>query len=350
MIKPYFETDNGKLCHGDCLNTLKQMPAESIDCVVTSPPYWSLRDYSTTGQIGLEPTIQEYIDVITEIFSEVKRVLKNDGTLWLNMGDSYAGGGRGGNSAIHNHEHSTKGICGVVPTGLKPKDLIGMPWRIAFALQADGWYLRSDIIWHKPNPMPESVTDRPTKSHEYIFLMSKSSKYFYDAEAIMEPVSKNTHLRISQNVAAQIGSDRAHAGGKTNGNMKAVIRTPKQQEPGKGIKNNDSFNNATCLPVIERNKRTVWTIPTQGFSEAHFATFPVNLIYPCIKAGCRPGGIVLDPFMGSGTTAIVAERLNREWIGIEINADYLDIAVDRIKKEIAQYKMDLIYSDGGKQI
>ena len=340
MIEPYFNTDNGKLYHGGCLEILKQMPNESIDCVVTSPPYWGLRDYSTDGQIGLEPTIKEYIDVMTEIFGEVRRVLKRDGTLWLNMGDSYTNGGRGGNSEIHNHEHSAQGICYAMPGGLKPKDLIGMPWRVAFALQDDGWYLRSDIIWHKPNPMPESVTDRPTKSHEYIFLMSESSQYFYDAEAIMEPVSKNTHLRISQNVAAQVGSDRAHAGGKINGNMKAVIRTPKQQEPGKGIRNNDSFNNATCLPVLERNKRTVWTIPTQGYSEAYFATYPVNLIYPCIKAGCRPGGIVMDPFIGSGTTAIVAEKLNRRWIGIEINADYIKIAKERIKKETAQYKMD----------
>ncbi|KKK62967.1 hypothetical protein LCGC14_2999030, partial [marine sediment metagenome] len=272
------------------------------------------------------------------------------GTLWLNMGDSYAGGGRGGNSKIHNHKYSAQGICYAVPDELKPKDLIGMPWRVAFALQDDGWYLRSDIIWHKPNPMPESVTDRPTKSHEYIFLMSKGTKYYYDAEAIMEPVSKNTHLRISQNVAAQIGSDRAHAGGKTNGRMKAVIRTPKQQEPGKGIRNNDSFNHAICLPVLERNKRTVWTIPTQGYSEAHFATYPVNLIFPCIKAGCHPGGTVLDPFIGSGTTAIVAERLNRKWAGIEINLDYVKIAVDRIKKETAQFKLELTYEEGKNEM
>ena len=348
MIEPYFETDNGKLYNGGCLDILKQMPDESVDCVVTSPPYWGLRDYSTDGQIGLEPTIQEYINVMTEIFGEVRRVLKRDGTLWLNMGDSYATAQASGDKKFNNEEFnknrpSRERILTPAkqrPDFLKNKDLIGMPWRVAFALQDDGWYLRSDIIWHKPNPMPESVTDRPTKSHEYIFLMSKSSQYFYDAEAIMEPVSKNTHLRISQNVAAQVGSDRAHAGGKINGNMKAVIRTPKQQEPGKGIRNNDSFNNATCLPVLERNKRTVWTIPTQGYSEAHFATYPVNLIYPCIKAGCRPGGIVMDPFIGSGTTAIVAEKLNRRWIGIEINADYIKIAKERIKKETAQYKLE----------
>ena len=341
LTNPYFETELGKLYHGDCLEILKQMPNGSVNCVVTSPPYWGLRDYSTAGQIGLEPTVQEYINVMTEIFSEVRRVLKSDGTLWLNMGDSYAGGGRGGNSKIHNHEHSTQGICYAIPNGLKPKDLIGMPWRIAFALQDDGWYLRSDIIWHKPNPMPESVTDRPTKAHEYIFFMSKSAKYYYDAEAIMEPISLSTHLRISQNVAAQIGSDRAHAGGKTNGRMKTVIRTPKQQLSGTGIKNNDSFSNATCLRVLKRNKRTVWTIPTQGFKEAHFATYPINLISPCIKVGCPEGGVVLDPFIGSGTTAVACERLNRRWIGIEISLDYVKIAKERIKKETAQLKLGI---------
>ena len=340
-MKTYFETDNGKLYHGGCLDILKQMPDESIDCIVTSPPYWGLRDYSTAGQIGLEPTIQGYIDVMTEIFSEVKRALKNDGTLWLNMGDTYGTGTRADRRPGNKILGEGTAIAQAIPRhGGMAKQLIGTPWRIAFALQADGWYLRSDIIWHKPNPMPESVTDRPTKAHEYIFLMSKSAKYYYDAEAIMEPVSRNTHLRISQNVAAQIGSDRAHAGGKTNGRMKAVIRTPKQQLPGQGIKNNDSFNNATCLRVSERNKRTVWTVPTRGFKEAHFATYPINLISPCIKAGCPEDGVGLDPFMGSGTTAIACECLNRRWIGIEINQEYCDIAVGRIKKETAQYKLE----------
>ena len=319
MIKPYFETDNGKLYNGGCLDILKQMPDESVDCVVTSPPYWGLRDYSTDGQIGLEPTIQEYINVMTEIFGEVRRVLKRDGTLWLNMGDSYTNGGRGGNSKIHNHEHSSQGTCYAIPEGLKPKDLIGMPWRVAFALQDDGWYLRSDIIWHKPNPMPESVTDRPTKSHEYIFLMSKSSQYFYDAEVIMERLKDSS---VKRNQTGWNGNEkRDYVNGPQN-HFSKYMGTDK------------------CKESTHRNKRDVWTIPTMSYSEAHFATFPVNLIFPCIKAGCRPGGTVLDPFIGSGTTAIVAERLNRKWAGIEINLDYVKIAVGRIKKETAQYKLE----------
>lgn len=330
MIEPYFETDNGKLYHSGCLNILKQMPDESIDCVVTSPPYWGLRDYSTTGQIGLEPTIQEYIDVMTEIFSEVKRVLKNDGTLWLNMGDSYCGGGRGGNSEIYNHDHSAQGICYAMPCELKPKDLIGMPWRVAFALQDDGWYLRSDIIWHKPNPMPESVTDRPTKAHEYIFLMSKSVKYYYDAEVIAEPqVEYENNRRLREREKGLNSVYKLQRDGNTG-----------LQDQGKnGAVRSVKARHDLALKGT-RNKRTVWTIPTQGYSEAHFATYPVNLIFPCIKAGCRPGGIVLDPFMGSGTTAIVAEKLNQRWAGIEINLDYAKIAVDRIKKETAQYKLE----------
>ena len=328
MIEPYFNTDNGKLYHGGCLEILKQMPNESIDCVVTSPPYWGLRDYSTDGQIGLEPTIKEYIDVMTEIFGEVRRVLKRDGTLWLNMGDSYATAQASGDKKFNNEEFnknrpSRERILTPAkqrPDFLKNKDLIGMPWRVAFALQDDGWYLRSDIIWHKPNPMPESVTDRPTKSHEYIFLMSKSSQYFYDAEAIKEPA-----------VCADPEAVNYRKNGKSD--KRNNYQTQAMGKPG--------FGNDKWIQPETRNKRTVWTIPTQGFKEAHFATFPVNLIYPCIKAGCRPGGIVLDPFMGSGTTAIVAEKLSRKWHGIEINADYLDIAVDRIKKETAQYKLEL---------
>ncbi len=352
MIKPYFETDNGKLYHGGALNILERMSDESVNCVVTSPPYWGLRDYSTAGQIGLESTIQEYIEIMIEIFIEVMRVLAIDGTLWLNMGDSYAGGWRGGNSSIHKNEYSKHGLCGIVPVGLKPKDLIGMPWRIAFVLQAEGWYLRSDIIWHKPNPMPESVTDRPTKSHEYIFLMSKSSQYYYDYESIKEPAKESSLKRLSQDIENQKGSYRIP--GKTNGPMKAVGLKKTDKQRGHGRRHagfNDRWDSMTKDEQcgLGSNKRTVWTVPTMPYSEAHFATYPVNLIYPCIKAGCPVNGVVLDPFMGSGTTAIVAERLNRKWAGIEINQDYCNIAVDRIKKETAQYKMDLTYSDGGKQ-
>ncbi len=353
MIEPYFETDNGKLYHGGCLGLLKQMPDESVDCVVTSPPYWGLRDYSTAGQIGLEPTIQEYINVMAEIFSEVKRVSKDDGTLWLNMGDSYAAVGISGLGTTGGHGKFRGGAKAdnrirerSIPQGLKPKDLIGMPWRIAFALQADGWYLRSDIIWHKPNPMPESVTDRPTKAHEYIFLMTKSSKYFYDAEAIKEKVTGNSHeWGNGVNPKAKMAFPEGCARGEVPHNSADHYKNMQREKPHSiheaRIKQNPSFSSAVSKPVDNRNKRTVWTIPTQGYSEAHFATYPVNLIYPCIKAGCRPEGIVLDPFIGSGTTAIVAERLNRPWVGIEINQEYCDIAVDRIKKETAQYKLEL---------
>ena len=364
MIEPYFEIDNGRLYHGGCLDILKQMPDESIDCVVTSPPYWGLRNYSTDGQIGLEPTIQEYIDVMTEIFSEVKRVLKDDGTLWLNMGDTYAtkSGTYGGDEkykGLHKGQgsSSTREQPDPKVNGLKHKDLCGMPWRVAFALQADGWYLRSDIIWHKPNPMPESVTDRPTKSHEYIFLMSKSTKYYYDAEAIKEQSKYPNGPNSPQNIKSPYGQgftrkNRSPTGWDTgNGDHKnKICRYKPDKQRGHGRRHagfNDRWDHMTKEEQCSKgaNKRTVWTIPTQGYSEAHFATYPVNLIYPCIKAGCRPGGTVLDPFMGSGTTAIVAERLNRKWDGIEINQDYCDIAVDRIKKETAQYKLELTYGE-----
>jgi len=244
--------------------------------------------------------------------------------------------------------------------GLKEKDLCGIPWMLAFALREDGWYLRQDIIWSKPNPMPESVTDRCTKAHEYIFLLSKSERYYYNQEAILEPVSPNTHARLAQDVEAQIGSERAHAGGKTNGNMKAVGRQPqpswngsdfssqrkreihpnigrKMAEPGSGIKNNDSFNDACCLRVEERNRRSVWTVTTQPFPEAHFATFPEDLIKPCILAGCPQGGTVLDPFGGSGTTGKVAKDLHCKAILVELSADYIEIAKRRLSQHVFDF-------------
>lgn len=369
-MKPYFETDSGKLYQGDVLETLKYIDDGIVQCVVTSPPYWGLRDYGADGQLGLEATPDEYISKMVEIFREMKRVLRDDGTLWLNMGDCYAGSGRGrnadgtwnqgkGGTKQATNKGSTTGRtvnkksleikkieAGDIgnawvkpPAGYKPKDLVGIPWRLAFALQADGWYLRSDIIWSKPNSMPESVTDRPTKAHEYLFLMAKSERYYYDAEAIKED---------------------------------------------------------------GRNKRSVWTIPTQPFPEAHFATFPTALVIPCIKAGTSEEGncsvcgkpwvrivektsmevregvkgridrtdcsgtmtkaptaktlgwqpscscnadtekpIVLDPFMGSGTVAEVCERYGRHWIGIELSEEYCEIAAKRIEKEASQYKLEI---------
>lgn len=318
---------------------------QSVQCCVTSPPYYGLRDYSVDGQIGLEESPESYVAQMVAVFREVWRVLRDDGVCFLNLGDSYAGSGkgeggtyelsekqnsnRGSNFAKNNIDRSKRntkrwGGGNLPATGnLKPKDLIGIPWMVAFALRADGWYLRSDIIWHKPNPMPESVTDRPTKAHEYVFLLSKSARYYYDAEAILEPVTGSTHARVSQKVAAQIGSYRANGGAKTNGPMKAVIRTPKQVAAGTKIKNNDSFNNALSLPVANRNKRSVWTIATAPYSGAHFATYPPALVEPCIKAGSKEGDVVLDPFSGSGTTAMVARKLGRHAVGLDLSLTYI---------------------------
>ncbi len=337
-----------QILSGNCLDILKTLPDQSVNMCVTSPPYWGLRDYGVDGQIGLEPALDDYLETMVEVFREVKRVLREDGTLWLNLGDAYwVGSGTIKRDRKHLKELGERLGCGggnkhserpgdVVERAdcdLKPKDLIGIPWRVAFALQADGWYLRSDIIWHKPNPMPESVTDRPTKAHEYIFLFSKSQKYYYDQEAILEPVSPNTHARVSQNVAAQVGSARAN-GVKRIGNMKAVIRTPKTLAAPDGVKNNESFALATCLLVLKRNKRTVWEVATQPFKGAHFATFPEKLIIPCIKAGSPEGGIVLDPFGGSGTTARAARKLGRQFILIELNPEYVGMAEESLSQGV----------------
>lgn len=326
-----------RIITGDCREKLREMPDASVHCVVTSPPYFGLRDYGVANAIGLEPSIAEHLDALTAVFREVHRVLRADGTLWLNYGDAYATGttstrkptARGKHGYWENPAVNMR-VSGR-DLGLKPKDMMGLPWRLAFALQADGWYLRQDIIWSKPNPMPESVTDRCTKAHEYLFLLSKSERYCYDQDAILEPCSPNTHARLSQDVMAQVGSARAHAGGKTNGNMKAVGRGPKTQPAGLGIKHNESFAAAVSMPVTQRNKRSVWEIPTQPFSEAHFATFPPDLIEPCIKAGCPEGGTVLDPFGGAGTTGLVADRLKRNAILIELNPDYAAMAERRIR-------------------
>jgi len=329
---------------GDVIEKLKTLDDASIHCCVTSPPYWGLRDYGTEGQLGLERTPQEYVEKMVAVFREVRRVLRDDATLWLNLGDCYQSGSRGGYhraragvSKNYGHTGSYNDFVGAPnrfpQDGLKDKDLVGIPWRVAFALQADGWYLRQDIIWHKPNPMPESVTDRCTKAHEYIFLLSKSRWYYFDAEAIKEPASLGTHQRISQDLANQVGSFRANGGNKTNGPMKAVIAgsTRKIAEAGSGIANNRSYEAARALKVETVNKRSVWTVGTKPFPGAHFATFPPDLIEPCILAGCPRGGMVLDPFFGAGTVGIVALKHGREYIGIELNPDYAEMAENRIK-------------------
>lgn len=325
---------------GDCRQVLRTLPDESVHCCVTSPPYFGLRDYGVAGQIGLEETPGAFIDEMVAVFREVRRVLRADGTCWINLGDSYANDGKWGGHTGGKHVKALH--CSPIGrnkryTGLKPKDLIGVPWAVAFALRDDGWYLRRDIIWHKLNPMPESVRDRPSTAHEYVFLLSKSERYYYDAEAIVEPVSPNTHARLSQDVASQIGSARANGGAKTNGNMKAVGRGPKTQAAGSGIKNNDSFAAAVALQVTHRNKRSVWPLATEAFSEAHFATFPPALVEPCIKAGSPAGGVVLDPFGGAGTTGMVADRLGRDAILIELNPEYASIAERRIRGDAGMF-------------
>ena len=297
---------------GDALSVLKTMPAQSINTCVTSPPYWGLRDYGVDGQLGLEPTPEEYVANLVEVFREVRRVLRDDGTLWLNLGDTYAGSWGSASHDINGKARRT-GTNRRPPTsykqkGLKPKDLVGIPWRVAFALQADGWYLRSDIIWHKPNPMPESVTDRPTKAHEYIFLLSKSQKYYYDADSIKEPSSDLE--KSKKRYEKPFGGKKAEELLKTDQVHTRII----------GMREFDG----------KRNKRTVWTVPTQPFPEAHFAVYPPALITPCILAGCPVGGTVLDPFAGSGTTLLVATQHNRKSIGIELNPEYIEIAKRRL--------------------
>lgn len=277
------------VCFGDCRDTMRKMSDAGVrvNCIVTSPPYWGLRDYGHPGQLGLEKTPDEYVANMVEVFRLARELLADDGTLWLNLGDSYANSAVG---ALHSREPLLSGGINHQPyssIALKPKDLIGIPWRVAFALQADGWYLRQDIIWHKPNPMPESVRDRCTKAHEYLFLLTKRQTYFFDQHAILEAVSQNTHARLSQDIQNQVGSTRANGGAKANGNMKAVGR---KFDPGANNKNNPSFDAAMAIMPSARNKRSVWTVTTKPFSGAHFATFPPDLIEPCILAGTSAYG------------------------------------------------------------
>ena len=311
-----------KIFQGDVIDRLGELPEESVQCVVTSPPYWGLRDYGNDGQLGLEETPEKYVEKMVKVFREVKRVLKNDGTVWLNLGDSYASSIKGDNRTreekqkksnlnknknpeLDKSQYIKQGTYKVVH-GLKPKDLVGIPWRVAFALQADGWWLRQDIIWHKPNPMPESVTDRCTKSHEYIFLLTKSAKYFYDADGIRE-LAQDWGIR-----------DRSQLRGGTQDDLLKH----------RGLKDAN-------FAQTGRNKRSVWTITTRPYKEAHFAVFPPELPELCIKAGTSEGDTVLDPFFGSGTTGWVAQRLGRKWIGIELNPDYVKIAEKRfLQKEL----------------
>ena len=313
-----------KIYQGDCIEVLKTFPDNSIHCCVTSPPYYGLRDYGNDGQIGLEETPEAFVQKLVEVFREVKRVLKDDGTVWLNLGDSYWGGGwKGSQTDLSGTKQGTNAgtLCGKDLKKdpkhpiIKSKDLVGIPWMVAFALRADGWYLRQDIIWHKPNPMPESVTDRCTKSHEYIFLLSKSQRYFYDADAIKDRMVPSS---IKRNQSGWNGNeDRGYVSGKQNHISKYM---------GSNAAKEAEF----------ANKRSVWTITTKPFSDAHFATYPEDLIVPCIKAGCPEGGIVLDPFGGAATTALVAHKLRRDWVLIELSPDYINIAEKRLRPHLTQ--------------
>lgn len=321
-MTPYYEQDNITLFHGDCREVLRQLPDESVDCCVTSPPYFGLRDYGVEGQIGLEQTPDTYVAELVAVFREVRRVLKDDGVCWINLGDSYAS--QGGERKYGSSDGGTgrgPATDRIGCAGLKPKDLIGIPWQVAFALRADGWYLRQDIIWAKPNPMPESVTDRCTKAHEYIFLLSKNERYWYDAEAIKEPQKESSIKRAAYRLGGFAKADDA-------GEHVSYVNNPNTVE-------------ATRLRALNgegANKRSVWTVPTHSFPSAHFATFPPKLIEPCIKAGCRAGGTVLDPFNGAGTTGLVAMNLNCKYIGIELNRDYLDMSASRLSQGVLAFE------------
>jgi len=299
---------------GDCLESLRAMPDKSVHCCITSPPYFGLRDYGVDGQIGLEPTPEEFVQALVKVFREVRRVLRDDGTLWLNIGDSYARTGGTDRkvsasakvgSTRNTLEQMSDRTSRAASLGLKDKDLIGIPWMLAFALRADGWYLRQDIIWHKPNPMPESVRDRCTKAHEYVFLLSKGPKYYFDADAVKEPA-----------VCDRMRGPAEHADKKsTNGNGGLSRREPQ--------------------PF--RNRRSVWSVATRSYKGAHFATFPPDLIEPCILAGCPAGGTVLDPFGGSGTTAGVALAHGRNAILCELNPEYAALVPARIESILVGY-------------
>lgn len=303
-----------KIYKRNCLKGLKMLPNSCIQTCVTSPPYWQMRDYGVKGQLGLEDTPELYVEALVEVFDEVRRVLKPDGTLWLNLGDCYWGSGKAGKNPDYQRKHKVFGkatdhitkygkpVQGKCP-GIKPKDLIGLPWMMALALRRQGWWLRQDIIWHKPNPMPESIKDRCTKAHEYIFLLSKSRKYYFDYKAIQTPAKGLTlHDRTAR------VSRKRYPHGKINGIRK-----------GGG-------------PYEMANRRSVWSITTRPFLDAHFATFPPELSELCIKAGSKAGDTVLDPFMGAGTTALVAKALLRNYIGFELNGEYIKMARERLKR------------------
>lgn len=356
-----------RILHGDVREVLATLPDESVNCVVTSPPYWGLRDYGVEGQLGMEPTLGEHIAAMVEVFQEVRRVLRADGTLWLNYGDCYATSPNGRSAADAGNDDRTfrdKPFSTVGPINkskrmergsgrwgggnapahgyLKPKDLCMIPNRLAIALQDDGWWVRSEIIWAKPNPMPESVTDRPATSHEKVWLLTKSQRYWYDADVVRLPMAAASIDRLAQDIDNQEGSHRANGGRKTNGPMKAVAKGNAKTfrggryTGGQPDAPRDSHGNEPNESGL-RNLRNVWHIPTAPFSEAHFATFPPLLAETCIKAGCPKDGVVLDPFGGSGTTGLVADRLGRDAILIELNPEYCEMARKRVQGDAPMF-------------
>jgi len=305
-----------QILQGDCIDSLKKLEDQSINTCITSPPYWGLRDYNgEEKQLGLEDTPEEFVENLVKVFREVKRVLRDDGTVWLNLGDSYAGNNsRASNNGRAGYEAAREGVFTKTGKGLKAKDLVGIPWRVALALQQDGWYLRQDIIWHKPNPMPESVRDRCTKAHEYIFLLSKQAKYYFDNEAIKED--------------SIYAPNKTHEKEREKGYYKG-----KWANPEKGSRHDGSFKAIRD----KKNKRSVWKVATKGYKEAHFATYPTALIEPCVLAGCPKDGVVLDPFAGSGTTGIVAVNHGRNSVLLELNEEYIEIAKKRIYDAVGMY-------------
>jgi len=361
---------------GDCIEMMQTLPDKSVNTCVTSPPYFGLRDYGVDGQIGLEASPREFIDRLVLVFREVRRVLRDDGTCWVNMGDSYASvsGGYAPDGSAGKHDIVSRATRGAVlrgrrrspPNGLKPKDLMGMPWRLAFALQEDGWFLRQDIIWHKPNPMPESTRDRCTKAHEYLFLLSKNRRYYYDGDAIREPASygptptgvgfghgTDAEARDRGRISVPKGWDTStgegghgsyHKDGAARAARDSFKREGSKREqviPGqsKGTHRPDRAESSHDLQT--RNKRSVWTVATHGFKGAHFATFPPDLIRPCILAGAPRGGLVLDPFGGAGTTALVAMQEGRRSVLCELNPEYA---------ALARARLDAAWLDGAAQM
>ena len=355
-MKTYYETENGKLFCCDILEGFKAIPDKSVNCVITSPPYWQLRDYGYPEQWGLEPTFQEYLEHLWQMMDEIWRVLKDDGTVWINLGDSYYGSGHGSWSKYDNGEigHKDKyygeGRNSSPKTEwdyskMKAKCLLLIPHRFAIGCIDRGWVMRNDIIWAKKNGMPESVTDRFTKKHEYFFFMAKNQKYYFDLDGIRKPLAKSSIQRLSQNIESQEGSDRVP--GKSNGKMKAVAKTkiPKQQSEmfgsprARNHRENTDVSNGHFMGANPGDVSDFWDIPTKPSSKKHYATYNFDLIDKCIIAGCPKGGTILDPFNGSGTTTLRAEQLERKWIGIDGSEEYSKIAKEAIENERTQLKL-----------